>query len=318
MNTNEFKNKLEIKYPNKFEVLGEYINSKTPIHIKCIKCGSEYYKRPSHIMSGRNCIKCANRKKKTTEEFKKEIYDLVGNEYTILSEYKGCHIKIDFIHNKCGYKFSTTPNTFLNIGCRCPKCNNRYSKTNEEFIKEIYDLVKDEYTVLEDYNGCHNKIKFKHNKCNNIFNMTPRHFLNGCRCPNCKHSIPEDIIEKYLIDNNYYYDKQIYFDDCRLQLPLKFDFKIFIENNSYILLEYDGEFHYENKFSEAKLKLQQKRDKIKNDYCKNNDIILERINYTKRKYLIEELNKLNNKYKFLERSETIETIDSYELKKEVE
>lgn len=107
-------------------------------------------------------------------------------------------------------------------------------------------------------------------------------------------------------------------NDCRLQLPLKFDFKIFIKNNSYILLEYDGEFHYENKFSEAKLKLQQKRDKIKNDYCNRKNIILERINYTKRKYLIEELNKLNNKYKFLERSETIETVDSYELKKEVE
>ena len=43
-------------------------------------------------MSGRNCIKCANRKKKTTEEFKKEIYDLVKNE-SIKNVVRGFYIE---------------------------------------------------------------------------------------------------------------------------------------------------------------------------------------------------------------------------------
>ena len=36
--------------------------------------------------------------------------------------------------------------------------NKKYKYTQEEFLKIIYDLVGDEYTVLSDYNGNRNKI----------------------------------------------------------------------------------------------------------------------------------------------------------------
>ena len=35
--------------------------------------------------------------------------------------------------------------------------NKKYKYTQEEFLKIIYDLVGDEYTVLSDYNGNRNK-----------------------------------------------------------------------------------------------------------------------------------------------------------------
>ena len=46
-------------------------------------------------------------------------------------------------------------------------------------------------------------------------------------------------------------------------------------------IEYDGEYHYleSTRNSKKKLKLQQKRDKIKTDYCKQNNIELLRIPY---------------------------------------
>lgn len=43
-------------------------------------------------------------KKRTTEEFKKLVYDLVGDEYTVLGEYTTTLTKIQMRHNKCGTK----------------------------------------------------------------------------------------------------------------------------------------------------------------------------------------------------------------------
>lgn len=38
-------------------------------------------------------------KTKTTEKFKEEVFELVGNEYIVTSEYTGCKNKVKFIHN---------------------------------------------------------------------------------------------------------------------------------------------------------------------------------------------------------------------------
>ena len=60
---------------------------------------------------------------------------------------------------------------------------------------------------------------------------------------------------------------------------MEFDFKLEDENGKIILIEYDGEFHYSSIYGKEKLEVQQIRDKIKDEYCKNNDIDLYRISY---------------------------------------
>lgn len=52
-------------------------------------------------------------KKRTTEEFKKLVYDLTGDEYTVLGEYTTTLTKIQMRHNKCGTEFTPTPARFL-------------------------------------------------------------------------------------------------------------------------------------------------------------------------------------------------------------
>ena len=42
-------------------------------------------------------------------------------------------------------------------------------KTNDEFLKEVHDLVGDEYTFLEEYKGARVPIKYRHNPCGNIY-----------------------------------------------------------------------------------------------------------------------------------------------------
>ena len=58
-------------------------------------------------------------------------------------------------------------------------------KTNKEFEKEVYELVKDEYTFLEEYVTSKTKIEVKHNTCSHEWKVQPGEFLRGSRCPKC-------------------------------------------------------------------------------------------------------------------------------------
>jgi hypothetical protein len=58
-------------------------------------------------------------------------------------------------------------------------------KTHEEFLQQVYDLVGDEYTVLEQYQRTATKLSMKHNSCGEPFMVRPADFLRGTRCPRC-------------------------------------------------------------------------------------------------------------------------------------
>jgi hypothetical protein len=151
-------------------------------------------------------------KKKTHEEFVKEVFDLVGDEYTVLDKYDGATTKLRFFHNTEGHEFIVTPHSFLQ-NYNCPICGVKTGhlnrrKTHEEFIEQVFDLVKDEYTVLEKYKTTNEKIKFIHNACNREFYMCPKDFLRGHRCHTCNGGIikthEQFIKEVYELHGNEY------------------------------------------------------------------------------------------------------------------
>lgn len=123
-------------------------------------------------------------RRKTNEQFKQEVYSLVGDEYTFLDDYINTMTKLRVKHNTCGHTYGVTPGNFLR-GKRCPYCFGTHKKTNEQFKKEVYDIVGDEYTFLDPYVNNKTEIRVKHNKCGNIYKITPNHFLRGIRCPFC-------------------------------------------------------------------------------------------------------------------------------------
>ena len=55
--TDEFKKDLKIINPN-IEVLGEYINNKTKIHVKCIICQNEWDAVPQSLLYNHGCPRC--------------------------------------------------------------------------------------------------------------------------------------------------------------------------------------------------------------------------------------------------------------------
>jgi hypothetical protein len=133
-------------------------------------------------------------KKKTHEEFIKEVFNLVEEEYEVLGEYTGSKNKISMKHNLCGNIWNIIPNSFLS-NRRCPICgikerNKKETKTHKQFLQEVYNFVGDEYLVLEQYINSHTKILMKHNICNYQWLNSPDNFLKGCRCPKCAGVLP--------------------------------------------------------------------------------------------------------------------------------
>lgn len=106
--------------------------------------------------------------------------------------------------------------------------------------------------------------------------LTPHSHLQGQDCPVCKESYGEKEIRHFLDDNKIPYVNEKRFDDCKNKKRLPFDFYL-PEHN--ICIEYDGKHHYEPIFGEEQLKDTQRNDKIKNDYCVNNNIEMVRIKY---------------------------------------
>ena len=284
--TDEFKKEIFNLFGNEYSVLGKYINSQTKIDIKHNLCNNTYQTTPNIILKGHKCPYCQNKKKKTTEEFMNEISLLDdSNEYQLLSEYKNNKEKINFKHLLCNKEFKMRPNDFLN-GYRCPHCygNTANKKTTEEIKEKIYKLVGDEFSMIDEYINCREKIKLRHNKCGTEFLIKSNEFIVlGNRCPYCKSSKGEKLIQNFLEKNNIKFISQKRFNNCRDKLPLPFDF--YLEDYN-LCIEYDGEFHYEvKKFVEGKdynkqqLELTQKHDRMKNEYCENNNIKLLRISY---------------------------------------
>lgn len=284
--TERFKEKVKEVVENEYLVLGEYINGSTPIKMKhnIKECGYEYEVRPSCFLGSRKnrCPKCSGHIKDSIEEIKRKIFGLIGNEYDVLSEQYDFNNKITLKHNDCNHVFKMSPNNFISRNQRCPKCAGNKKKTTEQFMKEVYLLVKDEYTILGEYINSHTKIKMKHEKCGHIWNIAPSHFLNGNRCPFCNESKGEKRIREFLINNSIYFISQMEFDGL-LGLGgrnLSYDFYIPKYN---LLIEYQGEQHerYVKGFHKNKnsFKKQQEHDTRKQQFAEDNEIRLLEIWY---------------------------------------
>ena len=124
--------------------------------------------------------------------------------------------------------------------------------------------------------------------CGNTIEVRNNQLINGqTQSCGCLVSQGENIIENILKTNNIIYEKQYSFPDLKNIRPLRFDFAIFNnEKQLQFLIEFDGRQHYLGPESgwkdSSSLQEIQRRDSMKNEYCKKNNIILKRIPYFKR------------------------------------
>ncbi|WP_238861061.1 hypothetical protein [Clostridium sp. YIM B02569] len=293
--------------------MGKYIDSKTKILVKHNVCGYTWETSPHSFINGHGCPLCANNLKKDTEWFKKKVFELTGNEYSVLGEYVNNSTKIRIKHNLCGNIFEMKPNAFLDSGQRCPK--ERYIKSSEgnrqtqgkpdeknKIIKEICE--KEGYKLIKGYVKANVNLILKHCKCGAISKIRPYHFIvTGVRCQCETESRGEMVIREWLEENNIKFKREYKIAECiGKERALSFDFAIFNDNDLVCLVEFDGAQHFTPKFGMDNFKQTKMSDVIKNGYCSKNNINLIRIKYNrsekynlfKEKIINELQNKLSN------------------------
>jgi len=251
--------------------------------IKCNICGYETFLRTNKFLS---CAKCANAntKKSNTEEFINKSMLVHEDKYDYsLVEYINSVTKVKIICNRCNTIFEQRPHDHLN-GNNCPKCVIQSRKSNkEEFIlrADMKHLGKYDYSLVE-YINSKTKVKILCNRCNTIFEQRPHVHLYNRGCPKCNESKGELRVAKYLSEKNIKYTRNKIFKTLKYKLYLKPDFYL---DDLNLLIEYDGEYHYKaiigSTLEEKQKRFEncQRRDKIKNEWAKANNIPLLRIPY---------------------------------------
>jgi very-short-patch-repair endonuclease len=214
-----------------------------------------------------------------TDSFLIKAKNVHGDKYYYsLVDYKGSLKKIKIICKEHGV-FETNTSTHLK-GSICPKCFlNKLSSNTEKFLKKAKEIHGDKYDYsLVEYKKNNLKVDIICKK-HGLFKQTPNNHLFNNGCPICKESKGEKEISKILKNKNINYLMEYKFDDCKNIIALPFDFYL---PNYNICIEYDGQQHFkviEIWGGKDGLERRKENDKIKTEYCKQNNIELIRIRY---------------------------------------
>ena len=259
------------------EILEEYKGVDVKILHKCLLCGNVFSMIPSNLprIKERACPNCRGW---TLEKYNEEVHKIFPN-LTAYGEFKNIYSPVHIKCSTCGTSFIKQEARSVLRGIGCLRCSwNRKRLTHEQFIDRL-SLINPDITPLEKYIKGEDKITFKCNRCGKTFRSRPRAILEGEGCPWCTKSKKEKIIQKFLEDNQVFFLAQHSFSDCKNKKLLKFDFYL---PNLNLCIEYDGKQHYfpVDYFGGIRaLKEIQKRDQIKNEYCREHHIDLLRIKY---------------------------------------
>lgn len=189
---------------------------------------------------------------------------------------------------KCseGHEWESRIDHRNNMESKCPYCSGKRACNDNSLFVLFPDIAKEwdynknkltphEFTVYSNkmiWWKCEKGHEWKAQICNRSY---------GTGCPTCNKSKGENkltiILDQY---KEVKYKTQYRIKKCRNKLPLPFDFAIFDKNNKLLcLIEYDGEQHYRPSFGEESFQKTKHNDRVKNEYCKQNNIPLIRVPY---------------------------------------
>jgi len=296
-----FIEKSNLLHKNKYDYSKvKYINSNVKVCIICPIHG-EFWQRPSDHMRGIGCPSCGGVKKMTKEEYVKKSRLIYGDKYDYSKVvYKNNKEKVCIICNnidkygKVHGEFWQRPNDHLS-GYECPKCNNEYKPTTQEWIERAKEVHGDKYDYSKvEYINAKTKVCIicpQHGE----FWQVPNNHLNGNNCPSCNSNIKslnEKKIHLFLTENNINFVREKTFHWLKNEKNLYLDFYLVDYD---IAIEYQGEQHYFpiQKFGgkEELIKIKE-RDNKKLNLCNEHNI---KIFYFNRK----NINNLNKIFKYI-------------------
>jgi very-short-patch-repair endonuclease len=291
MTLEEFIEKVNLKYNGKISVLSTvYNNNKTPVIVKCNDCSEERSVVPNKLLSDSCCPTCSGKKQITTEQYKEEIKELVGDEYTLVGKYKNTGTPIFMIHNKCGHEWKISRSNFIFNNNRCPECSHPSRRKDDETFKKEFEILSEgKFRLLSNY-GKDNQtpVAIQCIRCDLKMEKTPNVILSDgyVLCPDCdpnssrKQSVGIRKICEFLDKSSIIYQKEKKFNDFRNYKGDYYSYDIFISSMK-LLIEFDGEQHFKlsPRTSKEDLRVRRKLDMKKDDYVLNKNLNLLRVSY---------------------------------------
>lgn len=182
----------------------------------------------------------------------------------------------------CGIEYETTNKNKRYCSSQC--ASNSRRKTHKEFVKELTEVHGGIIVPLNLYVSSNTSIKCKCLLCGREYNKPAHKYIGsykeGCMCRKSK---GETEIKHWLDDHGIQHREQYGFDDLKYKDKLLFDFAIIEGKEVRMLIEYDGIQHYKPRgWAKENFKEQNARDRMKDEYCKQNSIPLVRIPYTEK------------------------------------
>lgn len=273
--------------------------SSARIKANCDYCGDEYETCFAVLINGRKviqkdcCSSCTGKKtsevswRKRAEKYMGLVKDECDKRgyvlLTTIEEFTDVKMNISFICPKHGIQTMILDNLIRGYGCKMCAYEEKGKRMRHDinYVKDRIENVNGNKLLNpEDYKDTFTRNLNIRCKCGNIFTTSfsnyDKHGVNTCFSCSCKESSGEERIRIFLETNKIEFIQEKRFVNCRDKRSLPFDFYLPQYN---LIIEFDGQQHYEPKFGEDNFIRLQKHDKIKNQYCKDNNINLLRIPY---------------------------------------
>lgn len=264
--------------------------TRNKMKIMCGHCNKEFTLGLHDLFKSdyRVCGECyhsvQNTKLTDTEIIKKEL-SKIGLKL-LDDKFLGYHTKINVI-DKEGYRGNIWYATIKNDGTI-----GKYAKYNKFALDNLRLYFKNNgincIIPKQKYMGWDLPLTLIC-ECGNEFITTTSHIMcdDKIQCNNCSGSKSnnEKVVENWFNMNSINYINQYSFDDCLSNNNRRLYFDFYLEGIG--LLEVDGEGHFmpvrfngmDISIAEKNFESSKKRDLIKNEYCKRNNIKLLRISY---------------------------------------
>ena len=289
-------------------LLEPYAGRTKRIWMNCLLHDTNCHKSPADVINGCGCYFCGIEKVRmaqfiTQEEFETRVSEKHPH-IKITGRYTGAVNPIECYCLRHNTNFTRVAVSLYNDNCGCDECHAELARKIFGFSDEQYiSILHNKYPYIDlnsKYVTLHEDAEFYCNLCRSSWIDKPI-LVKNRGCPLCDNNRAENLIGNILQKYNIKYKRQHTFDDCIDKRKLPFDYFLLDYN---IICEYDGEQHFypvgfgchSKEEAYEKFLYTKKHDNIKNDYCKNNNILIIRIPYWEKSniegYLINELIKI--------------------------
>lgn len=280
---NEFVYRFNVAHPGEDVSFDGYTAITNPVDITCSKCGRvAHYKNCNRAITGYSC--CGKSDVSKCDAVKKWLDDNDEFEFVSFIDSQTVVVK----HIKCGNTYKKDVGKFFSCPTACSHCDTRKASNtlSYEDAQANLDKIFGGQLELLEYNGRHERCRYRCTKCNQIFSQKFDCLLGSTGCPKCdaKTSLGERFLAKYLSDHEVNFKRQVSVDGLSRQ---HFDFGVYDDLGKLeYLIEVQGEQHYRptDAYGDDVYAYQVELDNRKRAWCSEHCIPLYELVYIDKKF----------------------------------